>query len=322
MTKTTDAIFGDTLAYDLAAAIAGAHAARKYMSKYDMRWSWTNAVVVDRALSRGLHVSATPRRRVRISDDRRTRWFSGGHTDLNDRLADRLTRFKEVTNSLLRSRGLFAPDNAIFEVGDGLRAWRWGQQLAPLVLKPSNSNKGKMVHVGLTDRAEFLEAFDSIAQKHGAALVEQFVPGVEHRVAVVDYQVVAATRRVPANVVGDGVATVSELVSAKNDARRDESNLIHQQLRIDAIAQRELSRQGVHDASVPSEGQRVFLRSTSNIHTGVTRSMPLMIYLRTKWRSSSARRVPSAGFVWQVSMSYCPGTASALSRVCWRSIPA
>lgn len=256
------------MTYDLDEAVRGAHAARDFMTTHGIRGTWTNAALVDRALARGVEVSASPRGRVRVSHGGRAYWFSGGRTNFNRPMAKQAARYKEVSSALLLSRGIAAPRNAVFGAEEGARAWQWAEPLSNVVLKPSNANQGKMVHVGITERREFLDVFDTVGGAYGRVLVEQFINGIEHRVAVVDYRVVAATRRVPAHVVGDGVSNVEELTEKKNLLRSGPKNLIHQQLGVDSPAVRELRRQGLSVDSVPSLGEMVYLRSTSNIHTG------------------------------------------------------
>ena len=52
-------------------------------------------------------------------------------------------------------------------------------------------------------------------------LVESFISGLDHRLAVVNGELVAAAKRMPAHVVGDGVHTIEELVDKVNeDSRR------------------------------------------------------------------------------------------------------
>lgn len=156
---------------------------------------------------------------------------------------------------------MFGPD-------DTRRAWAWAKPLRPVVVKPHNQNQGQGVHVGLTDRRAFSRAFDEVARAYGSVLVEQFATGTEHRVLVVDGRVVAATLRVPANVEGDGRSTVEQLVEQKNAERKTERGRVHKPLQLDGLAVAQLRRQKLHPGSVPGDGQRVYLRATSNIHTG------------------------------------------------------
>lgn len=253
---------------DLRAAVKDARRARRFTDGAGIAASWSNVVVVGEASARGLLISTDERGRVRISDGHRTRWYDDGKVSINARMARRAVHNKQVTARLLQAHGLRAPQGEVFGPGETDRAWAWAEPLIPLVLKPTNADMGQMVHVGIRDRAEFDSAFNQIAQAFEQVMVEEFVTGVEHRVVVVDGTVVAATRRVPAHVVGDGRTDVAGLVTAKNRWRRDSPNPIHRQLRLGAEELRELGRQDLQPISVPRAGQVVHLRSTSNIHTG------------------------------------------------------
>lgn len=253
---------------DLRAAVKGARRARRFTDGTGIAASWSNVVVAGEANARGLLISSDERGRVRISDGHRTRRYDDGKVSINARMARRAVQNKQVTARLLQAHGLRAPHGEVFAPGEADRAWAWAQPLIPLVLKPTNADMGQMVHVGVRDRAEFEAAFDTIAGAFEQVMVEEFVTGVEHRVLVVDGRVVAATRRVPAHVVGDGRTDVAGLVTVKNRRRRDNPNPIHRRLRLGAEELRELDRQHLQPTSVPPAGQVVHLRSTSNIHTG------------------------------------------------------
>lgn len=254
--------------YGIDESIAGARTARAHIKELGLRGGWTNAVMVDRALARELTVSADGRRRTVLDDGAKSWWFSGGKTNFNHSLAVRCTRQKEVTNSLLRSAGLKAPENAVFGAADGERAWGWAEAILPVVVKPSNGIHGEHVHVEISDREEFLDAFTQVSDVYGRVLVEEFVAGVEHRVLVVGKKVFAVIRREPAHVVGDGVAEVRSLIKEKSDSRRATGNPLHGELKVDELVARELRRQNLSLDSVPGEGRRVNLRATSNTHFG------------------------------------------------------
>lgn len=256
------------MTYDLKAVMAGVDSARRYMNEHGVKSSFLNALVVDCALSRGLTVGSDRRGRVILRDGRSTHWYSRGSSSLNDDMARKCVRYKNVASALLRSRGVSAPENGLFGPSEEKRAWMWAESLLPVVLKPSNAKGGAMVYVGVTDAKEFNLAFAAIAKAYGRVLVEQYVEGVEHRVLIANYRVVAVTRRVPAHIVGDGYSAVESLVEAKSSQRLATMDPIHKSLPLDDLAVRELERQDLTVSSVPSEGRVVYLRSTSNLHFG------------------------------------------------------
>ncbi|MBS0501083.1 MAG: cyanophycin synthetase, partial [Proteobacteria bacterium] len=91
-----------------------------------------------------------------------------------------------------------------------------------------------------------------------------------YRLLVVGNKLVAAARREPPQVIGDGQHTVRELVAEVNlDPRRgDGHGTSLTKIRIDAIAEARLAAQGLTADSVPVSGQRVVLRNNANLSTG------------------------------------------------------
>lgn len=141
----------------------------------------------------------------------------------------------------------------------------------PVVVKPADAGKGKGVTAGITDADALRAAFRSAqVMTRAPLLVERFVPGTDHRLLVVRGQLVAATRRDPPQVVGDGQRTLAELVAALNAARAavPEQRRYLKQIVFDDVVTQHLQRQGLHTLSVPQPGQIVTLRSNANVSTG------------------------------------------------------
>lgn len=225
----------------------------------------TNLVLVAEALERNLEVKRTPSgRSIEIQHQGRSRYWKGGTTNHNSHLAKKIVHYKDVCNRHLRNHGVDAPENAVFGPTEITRAWQWAHPLGKLVVKPHNGIQGRNVHVGVETYEEFETAFNKVARGPGRILVEQFHAGIEHRCLVVDDEVVAVTARRPASIIGDGLATIEELVEAKNQDR----GRIHKQLEFGPTELRVLSKSGYRPKSVPPDGERVYLRLTSNIHTG------------------------------------------------------
>jgi cyanophycin synthetase len=139
------------------------------------------------------------------------------------------------------------------------------------VVKPQDGNQGKGVTVNITDRAQLEEAYKNAAE-YGTVMVERFLPGHDFRLLVVGDQLVAAARREPPQVLGDGQHTVRELVDVVNqDPRRGEGHATSlTKIRLDDIAVARLAAQNLTPDSVPAKGQRVILRNNANLSTGGT----------------------------------------------------
>jgi cyanophycin synthetase len=178
---------------------------------------------------------------------------------------------KEVTNRLLADLGLPVPRQELVHDADEAAdaAARVG---FPVVVKPYDGNHGRGVSIGLTTPDEVRRAFDVAAAHSSAVLVESYIVGHDHRMLVVNGELVAVSKRVPGHVVGDGAHTVAELVERLNaDPRRGIGHeKVLTQIRIDEQALSCLAAAGYAPDAVPPAGEAVMLRRTANLSTGGT----------------------------------------------------
>src|SRR5699024_1824445 len=87
----------------------------------------------------------------------------------------------------------------------------------PVVAKPTDGRLGKGVLTNLTNENELRDALNHLKDNLGYTdiIIEQYIKGDDTRVYVIDDKVAAAYKRIPLNVYGDGVSTISELVDEK-----------------------------------------------------------------------------------------------------------
>ena len=180
---------------------------------------------------------------------------------------------KEETRMLLESLGLPVPQQRlVYGPEDAVEA---AEAIGyPVVTKPLNANHGRGVSIKLQDAEQVRRGVEHASQ-HGtssAILVESFVTGFDHRMLVVDGQLVAVAKRVPGHVVGDGEHTIAELVEIVNrDPRRGVGHeKVLTQLALDAQAERLLAKAGHTAETVLPQGETFYLRSTANLSTGGT----------------------------------------------------
>ena len=192
-------------------------------------------------------------------------------TGRTSHIAVELASDKEETNKILASLGLPVPKQEL--VQSEAQAVRAANRIGyPVVTKPYNGNHGRGISIRLMTDDEVKQGF-AVAREHSRSIiVETYLEGDDHRLLVVNGELVAATRRTPGHVVGDGVHTVAQLVERVNqDPRRGVGHeKVLTRLEIDAQALKMLDRAGLTPASVPDAGQPVYLRSTANLSTGGT----------------------------------------------------
>ena len=142
----------------------------------------------------------------------------------------------------------------------------------PIVIKPKSTNFGIGVSI-FTEGAskdDMLKAFEIAFENDKTVLIEEFIKGKEYRFLVVGDQVLGILHRVPANVVGDGISTISELVNLKNEdpLRGKGYKTPLENIILDKNAELFLKQRGIDFNYIPRVDEIVYLRENSNISTG------------------------------------------------------
>jgi cyanophycin synthetase len=192
-------------------------------------------------------------------------------TSSTSHIAVELASDKEETNKILATLGLPVPKQEL--VQSEAQAIRAAKRIGfPVVTKPYNGNHGRGISIRLTTDEEVAHGY-SVAREHArSVIVETFLEGDDHRLLVVNGNLVAATRRTPGHVVGDGKLSIAKLVEIVNqDPRRGVGHeKVLTRLELDAQAQKMLQSAGLTADSIAEPGQVVLLRSTANLSTGGT----------------------------------------------------
>jgi cyanophycin synthetase len=199
------------------------------------------------------------------------RRIQAAETDRTSAVAESIAQDKELTKTLLLSAGVPVPTGR--PVANAEDAWAAACEIGgAVVVKPQDGNQGKGVTVNLTTRKQVETAYAAAFKISDAVLVERYLTGHDHRMLVVGNKLVAAARREPPMVVGDGMHTVRELVDQVNsDPRRGVGHATSlTRIRFDDIALARLAEDGLTADSIPPKGKRVILRNNANLSTGGT----------------------------------------------------
>ncbi|MBV2215575.1 MAG: cyanophycin synthetase, partial [Diaphorobacter sp.] len=236
----------------------------------DERIGPSTGSIVDAAVARGIPFRRlTSGSLVQLGWGSKARRIQAAELDTTSAVAESIAQDKDLTKRLLHAAGVPVPlGRPVADVED---AWVVAQEVGlPVVVKPQDGNQGKGVVVNITTR-EGLEAAYKTAREFGdEIMVERFLPGHDFRLLVVGHQLVAAARREPPQVLGDGQHTIRELVDIVNqDPRRGSGHgTALTKVRLDDIAIARIASEGLTPDSVPVQGQRVVLRNNANLSTG------------------------------------------------------
>ncbi len=142
----------------------------------------------------------------------------------------------------------------------------------PVVVKPNNGQMGRGVSVGLVNPGEVRAAYRLARKYDRSVLVEEVVQGNDYRMLVIDGNLCAASHRVPAHIVGDGLQSVQALIDETNsDPRRGVGpRSTSTRIKVDDQAERLLTELGYSLASVPPQGETIYLRRNANTSDGGT----------------------------------------------------
>src|SRR5580692_11663032 len=236
-------------------------------------------------------------------------------TSRTSHIAVELAQDKEETNKILANCGLPVPRQELVRSAD--RAVRASERLGyPVVTKPYDGNHGRGISIGLATPDEVRAGFAAAAEHSGSVIVETYLQGDDHRLLVINGELVAATRRTPGRVVGDGIHTIRELIDSVNqDPRRSVGHeKVMTRLELDAQAEMMLERQGLTADSVPPRDQVVALRSTANLSTGGT-AMDVTDVIHPDNRDMAVRAVTAIGLDVGGFDFLCPDIAESYKTV-------
>ena len=178
---------------------------------------------------------------------------------------------KEDTKFLLEQYQVPVPRGEVIKTEAGLEdAMR--KLGFPLVIKPINGNHGRGITTNIQDKETALLAFSQAKKVSNSVIVERFITGFDYRILVVNNKLVAAAKRTPAHVVGDGISTIQQLIDEVNkDPRRGYGHeKILTQIDVDAITNKILDEKGLTLDSVIEKGQILYVKDTANLSTGGT----------------------------------------------------
>lgn len=192
-------------------------------------------------------------------------------TDRTSALGVEIADDKMRTKEILHQAGVPVPMGETTEELDG--ALEVAKEVGyPVVVKPLVGNHGRGITVNVRNEDDLKVAFEQAKKFRDSVVVERYLPGHDHRVLVIGGRFVAAARRDPASVTGNGKSTVQQLIDQLNeDPQRGYGHeKVLTRVKVDAMTTRLLSQMGKTLETVLPEGEVLVLKSTANLSQGGT----------------------------------------------------
>ena len=224
-------------------------------------------IIVDEAYRRGIDVQV---------DDADAGMFTLSHggrrircreslCDLTSAISVALCQDKSLTHKVLNKAGINLPAQQLAGSADDNEGFL--EEHGSLVVKPLDGEQGHGVAVDLRTLDDVQQAIEQARQFDSRVLLESFHEGLDLRIVVIGFEVVAAAIRQPAQIVGDGQHTVSELIEAQS-RRRQAATGGESRIPLDRETERTVQAAGFEYSSVLEPGVTLAVRKTANLHTG------------------------------------------------------
>jgi D-alanine-D-alanine ligase-like ATP-grasp enzyme len=189
-------------------------------------------------------------------------------TPIDDPVTLRIALDKPRVHGLFAAAGLAVPEHVMFPAGDPAPAAELLGRVGRCVVKPANgTGGGEGVVAGIAEGPDLIRAVRVAGTFDDVLLAERHAPGLLHRLLLLDGELLDVIADRPPHVVGDGRASVEELIAAENRRRMragGEAGL--ELLRLDLDTALTLRGRGAGLGTVPAPGEEIAVKSVTNDH--------------------------------------------------------
>jgi cyanophycin synthetase len=204
-----------------------------------------------------------------IGEGKYRKFIRGSRSSLLSSVGTTIAKEKSITREILTKLDLpMAKGRIASSVDEGV--FLSSEIGFPLVIKPVSGAHGKGVKVGIKDKKSLKMHLKEALKEKDQVIIEKQVLGSDFRILVIDYQFVAAAKRIPANVIGNGESSIKDLINKENknpERGRGHSKPLTK-IEINEELKRVLKSKDLSLKSIPNQGEQVFLRKNANLSTG------------------------------------------------------
>ncbi|MCF8221954.1 MAG: cyanophycin synthetase [Bacteroidales bacterium] len=214
---------------------------------------------------------------IRLNDDSYVQLGYGVHQrriqatiiDSTSAIGVEIADDKKQTKDLLSKMGIPVPGGYTVEtIPEALEA---ADAIGyPVTIKPVSGNHGRGITTNILSPADLETSFLNAKEFSNSFLVEKFLVGADYRMLVINGKFIAAARRDPASIVGDGKSTIKELIDKINmDPNRGFGHeKILTRIKIDNMTERLLNQKNLNLQTVLPKDEKLYIKSTANLSAG------------------------------------------------------
>lgn len=227
----------------------------------------TNRLIVSEAQARGWAVDIVDYRTGLISytpPGKKPLLFKGVKGPFTKATDVFIADDKLIANIYAKKTGLDTPETLLFQ--NELEAEEFINKYAPIVVKPLDSAHGRGVSVGIKDVAELQSALKRARHFSADIILQQQVTGEDLRLLFIGGEFRAAAIRKAAEVTGDGVRSLEQLIELENNSGRRAPDYLLPLNLIDEEASKLFLGKTIKN--IPKKNETITVVGTANIGTG------------------------------------------------------
>ena len=178
---------------------------------------------------------------------------------------------KMITKERLELMGIPVPEG--FSVNNLEQAFEVADKIGyPLTIKPITGNFGRGITTNILTREDLETSFHNAKEINDNILVEKYLEGADYRILVIDGKFIAAARRDPAFVIGDGKSSILQLINEINldPIRGIGHEKMLTRIKIDNMTERLLKHKQLTLDSILVKSEKLYIKSTANLSVGGT----------------------------------------------------
>lgn len=238
----------------------------------DVRFGPSTGSIIDEAVAREIpYIRLNKESLVQLGYGKNQVRFRATMTDRTSSIAVDVASNKDETKRLLHDAAIPVAKgtciSSVEDLEDAVESIGF-----PLVFKPLDANHGKGASINVKNLEESKAAFDHAKKYSRKIIIEKFITGYDFRILVINNRFTAAALREPANVIGDGVSTIQQLIDKENqDPRRGygHENVLTE-ISIDRETLEQLSKKNYTVETILKKSELCYLKGTANLSTGGT----------------------------------------------------
>lgn len=189
-------------------------------------------------------------------------------------ISEMIVKNKELTKKMLKSINLPVADGYIVKnMNDLIKYFNiLIKSFHSVVIKPYDGNHGNGVSLNINTIENLIEAYNIAIKYSDYVIIEKYIEGFDYRVLIINYKFAAASKRIPAFVVGNNKNTIKELIEIINmDPKRGYGhNSVLTKIVINDNIINYLKKKNFTLQTIPKNNDVIYLSNISNLSQGGT----------------------------------------------------